>query len=58
MAIQKSIALNKDKLDVAEFLEMDGANLSFDEKSFDKIIGQSVLHHLDFNKAICDISKF
>ncbi len=57
VAIAKSIEHNQKRLEKAKFLVMDGAVLDFKDNTFDKIIGQSVLHHLDFEKAIKNISR-
>ena len=57
VAIQKSLELNKSRLDNAQFLVMDGADLEFDDSTFDKIVGQGVLHHLDFEKAIINLAR-
>ncbi len=57
VAIQKSRELNIARSGNSKFLVMDGAELKFTENYFDKIIGQSVLHHLDFEKAIKNISS-
>lgn len=57
VAIQKSIELNTSRLENAQFLVMDGADLKFEDSTFDKIIGQGVLHHLDFEKAIINLAR-
>lgn len=57
VAIQKSLELNASRLDNAKFLVMDGAELEFEDSTFDKVIGQGVLHHLDFEKAIINLSR-
>src|SRR4030042_1911615 len=46
------IAKRKVKRDKVTFLLQDASNLGFAENSFDTIIGSSVLHHLEVDKAL------
>ncbi|OGX14910.1 MAG: hypothetical protein A2166_03445 [Omnitrophica WOR_2 bacterium RBG_13_41_10] len=46
------IAKRKVKSDKVTFLLQDASNLGFAENSFDTIIGSSVLHHLEVDKAL------
>lgn len=57
VAVSKSYEINNEYLSKIEFLVMDGADLSFQNNSFDKIFGHGVLHHLDYEKAIKNIVK-
>ena len=57
VAIEKSKSYNIDFQKKAKFLVMDGANLSFGNNSFDLVVGQSVLHHIDFPEGIQEISR-
>jgi len=40
-----------------EFLVMDAANLKFPDRTFDKVVVGAILHHLDFENALKNISR-
>lgn len=40
-----------------EFLIMDAHNLKFPDESFDIVYGDAILHHLDFEKAVSEVSR-
>ncbi len=40
-----------------KFIEMDAENLSFESESFDLIYGNAILHHLNLEKAFCEIDR-
>lgn len=40
-----------------EFYVMDAANLKFPDSTFDKVVGGAILHHLDFENALKNISR-
>ena len=42
---------------LAEFHVMDAHQLTFPENTFDAVIGRSILHHLEFEKAILELER-
>jgi SAM-dependent methyltransferase len=43
--------------DAAEFHVMDGHRTDFPDHSFDLVAGRAILHHLDFDRAVKEISR-
>lgn len=58
--IAKESANESDLSEKCDFLVKDASQLDFPPKSFDKVVGGAILHHLDFEnalKSICRILK-
>ena len=47
----------RESLAEATFQSEDAMNLSFADQSFDVVFGNSILHHLDFTKALTEINR-
>ena len=47
----------KAKVTGAEYLVMDAEEMEFDDNTFDLIIGEGILHHLDLEKSYSEISR-
>ncbi|MFH1843449.1 MAG: class I SAM-dependent methyltransferase [bacterium] len=54
MARQKVSDLGLTK---AEFSEMDAENLTFGDDTFDRVCGTGILHHLDLDKSLAEVSR-
>jgi len=50
------LALEKG-LNNLSFIEMDAENLQFEAQSFDLVYGNAILHHLNLEKAFCEIDR-
>jgi SAM-dependent methyltransferase len=46
-----------EELPNARFLEMDAENMTFPDRSFDLVIGEGILHHLDLEKSYREIAR-
>lgn len=43
--------------DDCHYLEMDAEHLDFDDRSFDLVFGSGILHHLDLEVALAEVSR-
>jgi len=47
----------KRSFDNISFIEMDAHKLKFDNEAFDLVIGDGILHHLDFEQALIEVRR-
>jgi ubiquinone/menaquinone biosynthesis C-methylase UbiE len=58
VAIEQAIVNSKENgVNNTTFLVMDGANITFPDNSFDRVVGGAILHHLEYETAIKNISR-
>jgi SAM-dependent methyltransferase len=43
--------------DRVDFQVMNGAKMTFPDATFDLVVGRAILHHLDFEQAVCEIHR-